>query len=42
MDTKGARTNLALKLALDEESTLADLLPKTDPAKKVYNSELEI
>ncbi len=42
MDTKSARTNLALKLAPDEESTLADLLPKSDPAKKVYNSELEI
>lgn len=42
MDTKSARTNLALKLAPDEENTLTDFLPKTDPAKKVYNSELEV
>ena len=42
MDTKGARTNLALKVDSDEESTLADLLPETNPAKKQYNSELEI
>lgn len=43
MDTKGARTNLALKLAPDDLSSISPIdFPKPNPIKKQYNSELEI
>ncbi|MEK6845784.1 MAG: hypothetical protein AABY26_03430 [Nanoarchaeota archaeon] len=43
MNIQNMRTNLALKLAPDDLSSLSSIdFPKPDPAKKQYYSELEV